>query len=509
MKVQTLQRTVGNVERECTGDLKMHARNLDTAYHPLQQSREYQRAYVAAKVSRMFAQPLIGNIGYGHRDAVTCSTVSRRSLLPFVSGAADGTVALWDLPSRTNVTTIPAHTRTVTGVTFDVMSGQSFYSCSDDGYIHRWNIHAATPNDAPTNNDTTDGAATATATAATTNHHNQRHNTNRKKKSSPPSAAADASSSSSLYGPVESWRTNGAIKSIDHHYREDQFATASDDAVRIWTSTRSTPVTTFPDLWGSSQDTVTTVRYNPSEASLLAHCSVDRGIGLHDTRTNVALKKTVLQMRSNDLQWNPMEPMIFCVGNEDYNAYTFDLRQLSRPVRIYKGHTGAILSVAWSPTGREFVTGSYDRTLRIFPTHTGTSRDIYHTKRMQRLWTVQYSADSKFVISGSDDSNLRLWKATSNEQLGQLTTREESAQQYRTAIMKRYQHIPEVRTIIKSRKIPKVIQNQTQQAMIQKESAHRKQANRVKYNTSQNPKEDKKAFTFIPERDKVVTKEIE
>ena len=42
------------------------------------------------------------------------------------------------------------------------------------------------------------------------------------------------------------------------------------------------------------------------------------------------------------------------------------------------------MSVDYSPTGKEFVSGSYDKTIRIFPATEGHSREIYHTKRMQR-----------------------------------------------------------------------------------------------------------------------------
>lgn len=42
------------------------------------------------------------------------------------------------------------------------------------------------------------------------------------------------------------------------------------------------------------------------------------------------------------------------------------------------------MDIDFSPTGREFVTGSYDRSVRIFPYNGGHSREIYHTKRMQR-----------------------------------------------------------------------------------------------------------------------------
>lgn len=49
------------------------------------------------------------------------------------------------------------------------------------------------------------------------------------------------------------------------------------------------------------------------------------------------------------------------------------------------------MDIDFSPTGREFVTGSYDRSVRIFPYNGGHSREIYHTKRMQRYDLVNNS----------------------------------------------------------------------------------------------------------------------
>ncbi|GKY91586.1 hypothetical protein MPSEU_000130500 [Mayamaea pseudoterrestris] len=457
MKIQTLKRSVNSIERECIGDMRRESRNLQPQYHPMQRAREYTRAVTAAKLDRMFAKPLLGNLGNGHMDAVTCSAVSRRSLLPLVSGSVDGQIKLWDLATRKQVSEINAHSRPVTGLAFSVnQNGDHFYSCGEDGLMHLWSIH-------PSMSSTDGGPA--------------------------------------QHGPMATWRTAGSFKSLDHHWFDPQFATASDDAVQVWSPERSTPLQTFSDLWGS-EDSVTTVRYNPAERNLLAQCSADRGIGLHDTRTASCLKKTILKMRSNDLQWNPMEAMNFVVANEDYNAYMFDMRKLDAPTRIYKGHTSAVMAVSWSPTGREFCSGSYDRTVRIFAVNGGNSRDIYHTKRMQRIFTVQYTMDSSFIISGSDDSNLRLWKSKASEPLGQKTAREEASLQYRQALIQRYQHLPEIKSIHKSRKVPKVIKKQAAQTVIMKESADRKQANRVKYDR-------KGQYKFEAERKKAVVKQVD
>ena len=495
MKVKALSRSkASSGQRECSGDLRQVSRNLDPSYHPMQRSREYVRAIQAAKIDRMFAKPLIGNLGNGHQDAVYHTAVSRSNLCPLLSGCADGTVGIWDLSTRSNLTTILAHSKAISGIVFgNNPQLQDFYSCSTDGSIRRWSI----PNILEQLSTKKEAASTSSSLRAST---------------------IGKGSVVDKVDPLNTWRINGTFHSIDHIWNDlddgssslsdTQFVTASDSAVQVWTPTRSTPIQTHDELWGSS-DTVNVVRYNPAECHLIANCSMDRGIGLHDLRTSSAMSKTILKMRSNCIEWNPMEPLNFVVGNEDYQAYTFDMRNLSQPTKIYKGHTGAILSVSWSPTGREFVTGSYDRTIRIFSNSlkqtggsSGVSRDIYHTKRMQRVFTVNYTYDNTYIVSGSDDTNIRLWKANASEKIGQLTTREESSMQYRQALIRKYQHLPQVKQITKSRKVPKTIKKQIQQQIIQKESAERKHSNRIKHSKPG-------THQFVAERKKVVVKKVD
>jgi WD40 repeat protein len=75
------------------------------------------------------------------------------------------------------------------------------------------------------------------------------------------------------------------------------------------------------------------------------------------------------------------------------------------------------MSIDYNPTGLEFVSGSYDTTVRIFKTDTTSykSRDVYHTKRMQRVFLVKYTDDGKYILSSSDDMAIRIWKNKSDE----------------------------------------------------------------------------------------------
>ena len=56
---------------------------------------------------------------------------------------------------------------------------------------------------------------------------------------------------------------------------------------------------------------------------------------------------------------------------EDYTLYTFDLRKLDRPVNVLMDHVGAVVDVDYSPTGKELVSGSYDKTVRLWSADQG------------------------------------------------------------------------------------------------------------------------------------------
>ena len=213
-------------------------------------------------------------------------------------------------------------------------------------------------------------------------------------------------------------------------------------------------------------------------------------------------RATILHFCICSLEWNPMEPMNFTVGNEDHNCYSFDMRKLSEPTMIHKGHVGAVLSIGWSSTGREFVTGSYDRTVRIFNYRSGISRDCYYGRRMQRVFCVNYTADAKYVISGSDDTNLRGWEARASEKIGQKVAREEQATYYKEALIRKYGHMPEVKRIVNQRNLPKFIKKQTGVKQLQKESAKRKQTNVMNHSK-------KGSVEWEGERKKAIVREVD
>jgi WD repeat and SOF domain-containing protein 1 len=161
------------------------------------------------------------------------------------------------------------------------------------------------------------------------------------------------------------------------------------------------------------------------------------------------------------------------------------------------------MDVAFSPTGREFVSGGYDRMVRIFRTGEGRSREAYHTKRMQRVFTVAFSADAQFVISGSDDTNLRIWKAEASEALGVQAGRQERKKLYLDALKKRFKHMPEIKRMNHEKHLPKSVKKLASLAHVQRTAERRKIDNRKRHSRPDSAEAD-----VQPERKRAILKQI-
>jgi WD40 repeat protein len=77
-------------------------------------------------------------------------------------------------------------------------------------------------------------------------------------------------------------------------------------------------------------------------------------------------------------------------------------------LRAIDGHTSEVLSVGFSPDGKRVVSGSNDSTVRIWDVGTGqpTATLEGHTEAVN---SVGFSPDGKRVVSISDDKTVRIW----------------------------------------------------------------------------------------------------
>ena len=160
------------------------------------------------------------------------------------------------------------------------------------------------------------------------------------------------------------------------------------------------------------------------------------------------------------------------------------------------------MDVDYSPTGREFAAGSYDRSVRIFKYNGGHSREVYTTKRMQRVFSVRFSGDATYVFSGSDDMNVRVWKAEASQQLGTLLPREKHKQAYDKALVERYKHMDEVKRITRHRHLPAPLYKAAKQRRVIVDSDSRKLQRRIAHSKPG-------SITVKAERKKKILAEVE
>src|SRR5688572_11868861 len=76
-----------------------------------------------------------------------------------------------------------------------------------------------------------------------------------------------------------------------------------------------------------------------------------------------------------------------------------------------QGHFDGISSVAFSPDGQYVVSGSDDTTIRIWDAHTGQTVMGSPQGHSAAINSVAYSPDGKHVVSGSDDKTIKIWNA--------------------------------------------------------------------------------------------------
>ena len=398
MKIKSLSRAAV----PAGSDVVRQPRNLDPTQHPFERAREYTRALNAVKLERMFAAPFVGQMGTGHVDGVYSMAKDPGSLERFSSGSGDGVIKVWDMVSREEVWATRGHENIVKGLCWT--PDRKLLSCATDKTVKLW----------------------------------EPYNTESK----------------SL--PLATYVGQGAFTDITHHRTEPAIAVASSQ-ISIYDLSRPSSAPTQTLRWPTSTDTLTSVSFNQSETSILASTALDRAVCLYDLRTSSPVHKAILTLASNKITWNPMEAFNFAVANEDHNIYIFDMRKMNRALNVLKDHVAAVMDVEFSPTGEELVSASYDRTVRLWNRDRGHSRDIYHTKRMQRVFSTRWTPDNKFVLSGSDDGNIRLWRANASDRAGIKSARQLQKIEYDQALIKRYSHMPEVKRIKRHRHMPKTI----------------------------------------------------
>ncbi len=88
-------------------------------------------------------------------------------------------------------------------------------------------------------------------------------------------------------------------------------------------------------------------------------------------------------------------------------------------LRTLKGHTGTVGSVAFSPDDKQLASGSADNTIKIWDVASGREKQILSGHKLF-VSSVAFSPDGRLLASGSGDQSVKLWDVATGRELRTL-----------------------------------------------------------------------------------------
>jgi hypothetical protein len=89
-------------------------------------------------------------------------------------------------------------------------------------------------------------------------------------------------------------------------------------------------------------------------------------------------------------------------------------------IRTFTGHSALVYSVAFSPDGKYALSGSEDKTLKLWEVSSGKEIRTF-SGHSGEVSSVAFSPDGKYALSGSSDNTMKLWDIASGGEIRTFT----------------------------------------------------------------------------------------
>lgn len=289
-----------------------------------------------------------------HESEVRCVAYSPEGKR-VASGAADGTVKLWEAATGKKVSTLAGHSGSVSSVAFS-LDGSRVASASADNTVKLWN-------------------------------------------------AASGQEIATLVGHLE------GVRSVAFNPDGRRLASgAMDNTVKLWDSTTGKSIAT---LDGHSS-AVLSVAFSP-DGTRVASGSWDNTVRIWDVATGKELTTLIGHLEGVwSVAFSPDGKRV-ASGAWDGTAKLWDTG-IGSEVAALTGHSGAILSLAFSPDGRLIASGGEDKMVKLWDVTTGkeVATLIGHS---DRVWSLAFSPDGKRLVSAGDKA-VKFWDAATGKEIG-------------------------------------------------------------------------------------------
>jgi WD40 repeat protein len=185
-----------------------------------------------------------------------------------------------------------------------------------------------------------------------------------------------------------------------------------DNTVRLWNTATGMLVRT---LAGHSER-VASVAFSPDGRQMLSG-SADNTVKLWDAATGALVHTFTGDSKGvNSVAFSPDGRLVASASGQlievgaDNTANIVRLwdTETGALLRTLEGHYGAVSSVAFSPDGRQVLSGSMDATVRLWDTQTGALAHPFEG-HSRAVTSVAFSPDGRHVLSGSADGPEVQW----------------------------------------------------------------------------------------------------
>ena len=190
-------------------------------------------------------------------------------------------------------------------------------------------------------------------------------------------------------------------------------STGADAFIRIWSATTGEELQRF-DSYGNQHDpSIFAITHD----SLIAFQATPTTVKIWNPKT----QRTVDLLdvgKADDLEFSPNGEWLVVASARDISMWSVQSGE-----KLYEvvGDARAVRSVAFSPNGSTLVSGSNDRTLKLWPVSSQTDNASFGSPRTLTghtaiLGAVTYSPDGRLLASAGDDEGIRMWDPQTGEQ---------------------------------------------------------------------------------------------
>jgi WD40 repeat protein len=143
----------------------------------------------------------------------------------------------------------------------------------------------------------------------------------------------------------------------------------------------------------------------------LASAGLAGGFRLWDTATGKNVKAFPTKGHAFAVAFSPNGRILALA--EDNCIHCWDVHRDCK-LRTLKGHRQRVVCLAFAPDGKSLVSGSWDKTIRVWSLPLGKENRPLHTPGW--VFTVAWAPNGKTIASGGEDGKIRLWSMVTGKQ---------------------------------------------------------------------------------------------